>query len=58
MSKAYRYVKTCCSICKNRTDCRGYRKIETGQAMDYGTLKVMANCSRWDPEKKEKEGDQ
>jgi len=36
----------------------GYRSIEKGQAMDYGTLQVMANCDRWDPEKKEKEGDQ
>lgn len=57
MSKAYRYVKTVCSMCKNRTDCWGYRKIETGQAMDYGTLMVMANCSRWDQEKKEEEGE-
>ena len=57
MSKAYRYVKICCSICKHRMDCMGYRKIEKNQAMDYGTLMVMANCDRWDPEGKEKEGE-
>lgn len=53
MGKAYRLVKTLCSICKNRMDCMGYRRIEKGQAIDYGTLMVMANCDRWDPEKKE-----
>lgn len=57
MSKAYRYVKICCSICKNRMDCMGYRRIEKNQPMEYGMLMSMANCDRWDPEKKEKDGE-
>lgn len=55
MSQAYRYVKSACCICKKRHDCTGWRKIELGEAIDRGTLIVMANCYRWDPEKKEGE---
>ena len=57
MSKAYRYVKSACCICKKRHDCMGWRKMQLGEAMDYGTLMAMANCDRWDPENKEKEGE-
>lgn len=56
MSKAYRYVKSLCSICKKRHDCLRWRQIELGEGMFYGTLWSMANCRRWDPEK-QKEGE-
>jgi len=54
MGQAYRYVKTVCGICKKRQECYNGRRIERGEAIDYGTLRVMANCDNWDPEKKEK----
>lgn len=57
MSKAYRYVKSQCCICKNRHDCYRWRQFERGEAMDYGTLLAIGNCSRWDQEKKEKDGE-
>ena len=57
MGKAYRYVYTVCRVCKNKANCRGWRRIERNEAIDYGTLKVMANCDRWDPEKRGKEGE-
>lgn len=57
MSKSYRYVRICCGICKYRDACIKYERIQRGEAIDYGTLKAMANCDRWDPESKKKEGD-
>lgn len=54
MFKAYRYVKVCCSICKKRHSCLKFERIQRNEAIDYGTLKAMANCPVWDPEKKEK----
>lgn len=57
MYKAYRYVKICCGICKNRNSCIKFERIQRGEAIDYGTLIVMANCLAWDPESKKKEGD-
>ena len=57
MGQAYRYVKTVCGICKKRQECYNGRRIERGEAIDYGTLRVMANCDNWDPENKKKEGE-
>lgn len=57
MSKAYRYVKDSCGLCTKRHDCLGWRKIDLREVVDYGTLMSMANCPRWNPEKKEKEGE-
>jgi hypothetical protein len=57
MFKAYRYVKVCCGICKKRHSCLRFERIERNEAIDYGTLKSMANCPVWDPESKKKEGD-
>lgn len=58
MSQAYRWIKSKCGICKNRHDCYGWRKIELGEAMEYGMLEAMAGCYRRDPENTKKEGDQ
>jgi len=57
MGKAYRYVALCCSVCKNRKECYNGRRIARKEAIDYGTLQVMANCPGWTPEKKNSGGD-
>jgi len=44
MFKAYRYVKTVCGICKKRQECYNGRRIERNEAIDYGTLRVMATA--------------
>jgi len=54
MLKTYRYVKICCGICKKRSACIRYERIARDEEIDYKTLKDMANCPVWDPEKKEK----
>lgn len=54
MLKTYRYVKVCCGICKKRCSCVRYERIARDEEIDYKTLKDMANCPVWDPEKKEK----
>ena len=57
MGQAYRYVKTLCGVCKKRQECYNWRRIVRNEAIDYGTLRSIANCQNWDPEKKKKEGE-
>jgi len=54
MLTTYRYVKIRCGICKKQNYCIQFERIQRNEAIDYKTLRDMANCPVWDPEKKEK----